>query len=850
MKLRRLPLPLRFALRDLSGDLRGFAVFIACIVIGVAAIAGVGAASRSLAAGLAREGRTILGGDLALAVTSRRLTPPQREFLERAGRVGEIALLRAMARSAAGEAALIEIKAVDSAYPLAGAVTLAPPQPLGDALAPRDGVPGVAADATLIARLDLKIGDRLKIGAGSFELRAELVFEPDKLASGVGFGSRVLMSEEGLAATGLDRPGVIMRRIARVALGPSGAVAEDAALDRFGAALSAAFPSAGWELRRRDAVSPQFSRNQERFTQLLTLVALTALVAGGTGVANAVDGFVARKRDAFAILKAVGAPASRVFAIALTEVMLVAAIAIASGLALGAALPFLLDQTLAASVGLPFQPTLDLRSLLIGALCGFLVTLIFALPPLGRAYGTPVARLLREETEETHAPKIFLLAAFGAAALLVAAVLALSADPRIAGVYIAATGAAFLALRGVAALVVAAARRAPRAGSLGLRHAVANIGRPKNLAAPLVLSIGLTQTLLIALALVEGSIHAELAPTHDSRTPSFYFVDVAKEQAEEFASFLSAFAPGAKLERAPMLRGRIVAVKGAPAGALHPPDDIAWALEGDRGVTFASTLPEGSTLAAGRWWDAAEDAGPPLVSLETRIAEGLGLSIGDTITVNVLGREVTARIANLRRVEWSSFGINFVMVFSSGAFADAPFSQIFTVAFPDRADSRRDARLTREVATRFPAVAAIRVKDALDAAATLADRLSLAARGAAAIAMITAALALGSAVAASQETRMREAVILRTLGATRGFLTRAYGIEFALLGAVAGAVAVGAGSGAAALILVTLMRMDFAFRPWPVALTTLGALAFAIGLGLVGSWRVLGRRPGAALRRR
>jgi putative ABC transport system permease protein len=218
--------------------------------------------------------------------------------------------------------------------------------------------------------------------------------------------------------------------------------------------------------------------------------------------------------------------------------------------------------------------------------------------------------------------------------------------------------------------------------------------------------------------------------------------------------------------------------------------------------------------------------------------------------VNVLGREVTARIANLRRVEWSSFGINFVMVFSSGAFADAPFSQIFTVAFPDRADSRRDARLTREVATRFPAVAAIRVKDALDAAATLADRLSLAARGAAAIAMITAALALGSAVAASQETRMREAVILRTLGATRGFLTRAYGIEFALLGAVAGAVAVGAGSGAAALILVTLMRMDFAFRPWPVALTTLGALAFAIGLGLVGSWRVLGRRPGAALRRR
>jgi putative ABC transport system permease protein len=230
MTLRRLPLPLRFALRDLSGDFRGFAVFIACIVIGVAAISGVGAASRSLAAGLAREGRTILGGDVALAVTSRGFTPPQRAFLERAGRVGEIALLRAMARSAAGEAALIEIKSVDSAYPLAGAVALEPPQPLAEALASRDGVPGVAADATLIARLDLKIGDRLTIGAGAFELRAELVSEPDTLAAGIGFGSRVLMSEEGLAATGLERPGVILRRIARVALGPGGGVADDAAL--------------------------------------------------------------------------------------------------------------------------------------------------------------------------------------------------------------------------------------------------------------------------------------------------------------------------------------------------------------------------------------------------------------------------------------------------------------------------------------------------------------------------------------------------------------------------------------------------------------------------------------------
>ncbi|ATQ66803.1 MULTISPECIES: ABC transporter permease [Methylosinus] len=849
MKGSRLPLPLRFALRDLIGDLRGFSVFIACIVIGVAAIAGVGAASSSLSAGLAREGRAILGGDISLAVTSRPFTPEQRAFLERAGRVGEIALIRAMARSEAGEAALVEVKAVDAAFPLAGAVTLAPAQSLAEALGPRDGVLGVAADSTLIARLDLKVGDRLKIGSGVFDLRGELVSEPDKLAGGVAFGSRVLMSEAGLAASRLDRPGVILRRVARVALGAGDRVAEDRDVEQFATALAAAFPDAGWEMRRRDAVSPQFTRNQQRFTQLLTLVALTALVAGGAGVANAVDGFVARKRDSFAILKALGAPASRVFAIALTEVLLVAALAIAGGLALGSAFPFLLDRALGA-VGLPFAPSVDLRSLAIGALCGLLVTLIFALGPLGRAYATPVARLLREETEETRTPRLFAAASLACVALLIGAILAFAADLRLAAAYAAATGTAFLLLRGVAALVVLAATRAPRFASLRLRHAIANIRRPRNLAAPLVLSIGLTQTLLVALALVEASIHAELAPRERGRTPNFFFIDVPKEQAAEFSAFLTSFSPDARIEQAPMLRGRIVAVKGARVETLKPPDDISWALDGDRGVTFSSTLPAGSTLAAGSWWRAEEDRPEsPLVSLEARVAEGLGLAVGDEITVNALGRELTARVANLRRVDWRSFGINFMMVFSPAAFADAPYSQMVTAAFDGR-DDGRDARLTREVAKRFPMIAALRVKDALDAVGEIADRLTTAARGAAAIAILTAALALGSAVAASQQTRLRDAVILSTLGATRGFLISAYGIEFALLGAAAGAVAVAAGSGAAAFILTTLMRMDFVFRPGPVAATMLGALVFAIALGLAGSWRALGRRPGAALRRR
>ncbi|HEY8067213.1 MAG TPA: FtsX-like permease family protein [Methylosinus sp.] len=843
----RLPLALRFALRDLSGDLRGFGVFIACILIGVAAISGVGAVSRSLADGLAREGRTILGGDLSVATTMRRLSPQEREFFERYGRVCEIALMRAMARSPGGEATLIEIKAVDSAYPGAGAAELAPPQPLAEALRQREGGFGLVADSTLIARLDLKIGDHVTIGSGSFTLTAELASEPDKLAGGFGFGARVLMSQEALRATGLVQPGAVLRWLTRISLGGAGA-ASDAEVERFATALSAAFPDAGWDLRKRDAVSPQFSRNQERFTQLLTLVALTALVAGGAGVASAVAGFVARKRDAFAILKALGAPASRVFAMALVEVLLVAGLAVIGGLALGATFPYLADFALSTSIPLPFSPSIDWRSLGVGAAYGLLVALIFALPPLGRAYGTPVARLLRDEAEEKAPPRVFVLAALAAAAVLVALVMATAADKKLAATYIVATAAAFALLRGVAALVVRAARRVSHVRSARLRHAIGNIRRPKSLAATLIVSIGVTQTLLVALALIEGSIHAELFQARNNRTPSFYFVDVAKDRVGEFAPFLASFAADARIEHVPMMRGRIVAVKGVRAENLKPPEEIAWALEGDRGVTFSATPPKGSEIVAGSWWP-AERTGEPLVSLEARVAEGLGVGVGDALVVNVLGRDVAVRVANLRRVDWRSYGINFMMVFSPDAFADAPYSEIFTVAFADRDDPQRDRRLVRETAARFPQIAALRVKDALEAVEKIADQLTFAARAAAGLAIVTAALALGSAVAASQRGRQRDAIVLKTLGATRGWLTSAFALEFALLGIVAGLFSVVAGAGAAAFILEALMKMEFVFLPWPVALTTLGALVFAVGLGLAGSWRALAERPGPALRR-
>jgi putative ABC transport system permease protein len=850
--LNRLPLALRFALRDLLGDPRGFGVFIACIVIGVAAISGVNGLSRALSQGLAKEGRTILGGDISFNLSHREVEPKERAWLEQRGRVDEIALMRAMAQREAAttpdgaDPALVELKAVDpSVYPVFGSLETEPREPVARLLALRGDVFGLIADPLLIARLDAKIGDLLTIGAARFEIRAILRGEPDKLSGGVGFGSRVLISFDALKATGLVQPGTIVRYIARLALPGNPSEEEVAAVAD---ASSAAFPLAGWDIRKRDAASPQFSRNLERFSQLLTLVALTALVAGGAGVANAVRGLIERKRAAFAVLKALGAPATRVFAIAMTQVLLMATLAICLGLGIGAAIPYLAGAALERVIELPVVVGMDYAGLAIGALYGLLVTLVFSLGPLGDAHGVPVAALLRGDAESTRekGPLRYRIAGLSAMLALVATVLLSASDKRLAAYFLAAVLAAFLLLRGVAFAATWAARKLPRAKDARLRLAQSNIARPGSLAPALILSIGVTVSLLVALALVEGAIHAELARSGTGEIPRFYFIDVPRDEAVAFESFLAQQVPASSVNHVPMMRGRIVAVKGARAETLHVGEDAAWALDGDRGVTFAARVPQGARIIEGEWWDA--DTKAPLVSLEAKVAKGLGLGIGDEITVNVLGREITARVANLRRVEWRSYAINFVMVFSPAAFQGAPYSELFTIGYDAANADALDAALARETAKRFPMVASVRVKDALEAVDKIAGQLALAARAAAGVAVVTALLALGSAIAAGQRARQHDAVVLKTLGATRPWLMTAYALEFGALALVACLFAVVAGAAAAFGIVEGLMKMSFVFLPGTVAATALAALAATMLLGLAGTWRVLARKPGPELR--
>jgi putative ABC transport system permease protein len=517
-KLRAL---LRFAARDLRGGLHGFRIFLACIALGVAAIVGVNATSRGLSDSLADEGRRILGGDVSFSLIQRQANPQELQWLRSQGDVSSIATMRAMARISEGTSSLVEIKAVDATYPSIGAVETDSTQPITELLAKRGDVYGVVADEALQARFNVKPGDRLSIGDAQFEFRAVLKSEPDKLAGGIGFGPRVIMAQAALEQTGLVQPGSLVRWSYRLSLPGerNGAAAPDPAIDQVTQTAAKSFPEAGWQIRTRNNVSPQFQKNIERFTQFLTLVGLTALIVGGVGVANAVRSFIDRRNADFATLKSLGATGHDIFIVALAEVLMMAAIGIAIGMVVGLALPFAISFAFGDIIPVPFKAAIYPTETLSGLIYGVLTTLAFSLGPIGRAHDVPVSALFRDhvDAQKVRLHRRYVIMMTSVSLLLVATVIALSTDRRLAAIYIIATFGGMLLLRVVGSAIIAIAKRAPRSSNTALRMAIANIHRPGALTQSVVLALGLGLALLTTLTLIDINIRTQL---RQGSTPS------------------------------------------------------------------------------------------------------------------------------------------------------------------------------------------------------------------------------------------------------------------------------------------------------------------------------------------
>jgi putative ABC transport system permease protein len=832
-------LALIFARRELRGGLKGFRIFLACLVLGVAAIAAVGSLSSSIVEGLQQNGRAILGGDIDLRLTHRPATKLEYDWLATQAKIGEIQTTRAMARApASGKRLLSELKAVDDLYPFVGILKFSSGQPLAETLALKGGKFGVLVEATLLDRLKVKNGSILTFGNQEFEIRGVLEDEPDKAAHGIGLGPRSLISTAGFEATGLIQPGSMIWYHYRLKLN------QDQTVESFKEDMKETFPDYSWRVRDASNGAPGLKRFVDRVALFLTLVGLTALIVGGVGVGNAVKSYLEGKIKTIATLKCLGATGSFIFRVHFLQVLILAFAGTILGLAVGAFAAMGMTELLSGALPVPPEKGFYAAPLLLATAYGLLIAILFALWPLASARETAAAALFRDLVSQRRFPRPFYLVAIAISMIVLAGLAVFSStEPYFAVFFVVGAATIFAVLCFVGWLVMALAKRLPRVRIPTVRLAISNLYRPGAATLSVILSLGLGLTLFVTVALIEGNLTRQVQEQLPENAPAFFFIDIQQNQIDEFVTIGESIDGVSDVSYVPNMRGRIVKLAGVPAEEVTVAPEAKWMMRGDRGMTYAAIAPDNAMVVEGKWWP-ADYTGEPLVSIVRQEGKGMGLEIGSTITINVMGRDITAKVANFREVDWSTLGINFALMFDPNSLKGAPHSYLATA----KASPEAETELFRAVTDRFTNISVIRMKEALNTIADILQKLSVAVSATSSITLVAGLLVLAGAFAAGHRKRVYDAVIMKVLGATRADIFKAYSLEYALLGVVTAMIAAGAGSLAAWLVITEVLEARWINLPGTLFGTVIISVLVALIFGLVGSWRALGEKAAPVLR--
>lgn len=836
----------RFARRELRGGLnnglRGFRIFLACLALGVAAIAAVGSVRMAIETGLSREGAAILGGDAELEFTYRFATKDERAWMTQSAlALSEIVDFRSMAvvgEGAQAERGLTQVKAIDNAYPLVGTTTLNPDMTLETALANQDGLPGAVMERVLIDRLGLSINDPFRLGTQTFRLSAELVREPDGAASGFALGPRTIVRTKALENASLLAAGTLFSTKYRMILPP------DADLGALESQARKRFENSGlrWTDARNGA--PGVAEFVNRLGAFLVLVGLSGLAVGGVGVSAAVRAYLSEKTNVIATLRTLGAQRATIFQTYFLQIGVLSLLGIAIGLVIGGLAPMLLAPMIEARLPIPASFSLYPAPLAEAAIYGLLTAFIFTLWPLAKAENVRAATLFRDAlgTSKLFPAWHYLVVIALALALLVGLAAWFSGTWRLTLWTAGGIGFALVILALASVVIRWTSKRGGKLskGRPALRWALASISGPREGAASVVLSLGLGLSVLAAVGQIDGNLRRAISGNLPDVAPSYFFVDIQRDQMAGYTKRLENDPAVSRIDSAPMLRGVITQINGKPAketGGDH------WVLHGDRGVTYATELGENTRLTQGEWW-ATDYTGPPLISFAAEEAAEMGLSLGDTLTINVLGRDITGTIASFREVDFSTAGIGFILTMNPSALSGAPHSFISTVY----AEPEAEAAILRDLAQQFPNITAIRVRDAIDRVADVLASLAAATSYGAAATLLTGFLVLIGAAAAGTNARTYEAAMLKTLGATRARILTSFALRAALLGLAAGLVALGAGITGGWAVARFVMNVDYAVI-WPSAIAIIaGGVIATLVAGLGFAWGPLAARPAHVLR--
>lgn len=833
-------LAFRFARRELRSGIAGFRIFLACLALGVAAIAASGSTAEAFRQGLASQAREILGGDVVFSLDQGRFSSDQRAAFAALGPVAYSVRANGMAETGASQRRLADMRGVDAAYPLVGAVELSGAPDLATALRVENGAAGAVVEQGLLDRLDLKLGDTFTVGGTSFVARAVLLAEPDRLGRGFALGPRVVTTVAAVERAGLLAPGGLFGEAVRIALPAD--VDPKAAI----AGIEKRFPQARLEARDRSEAAAGAGRLIDQLEYFLGFIGLASLVAGGLGVGGAVSAYLEGRKPSIATLKALGAEGGLIRDIYLIQIGVLAAVGVAIGLVIGAVVPLVIGVLAKDSLPIPALFAVYPAPLVKAGAFGLLAAAAFALAPLARARATPPSALFRRQLTDRPVLGVELmfavLAAFGLAGLaLWTAPSKLAAAALIGGTVIAF---ALLWLLGRAAAALAGRLRRHAGGAV--RLGLANLAGPRSAARTASPAIGLGVALLAMVVLIQSSLLGQITEVAPRSAPSVVFTEIPADRGVAFdAAVAKVMArPGPdRYRRLPLLTGRIVRLKGAPVDLDALPQGERWAFDQDILMTALAGAPDDANIVSGRWW-AADYAGPPQIALSQDLAKAADLKVGDSLTLQLLGREMDVRIAALRRTEPGGFGTNFLLVLNAAAIEGANPRSVAIA----RATPAEERALTQTLGADFREVNIISVREQLEAAATLFDRLALAIRGAAAVAGLAGLLVLVGAIAAGVRERAREAAVLKVLGGSHAQILTAYLVEYSLVGAIAGLAGLLLGAAGAWPVVTLAFKATWSMDWTGVVLLLTGATGIAALGGGLAALHALSRRPAPVLR--
>ena len=834
---------LTMAWREARAGWRHALTVVVCVALGVAALVSVGSLAVDLQRTLTREAKTLLGGDVEVRASRMPSTAVGTavEQLRAAGAtLTHTRELVGMARNAAGASLLVDVKAVDGAYPLYGAAQTRPAGRLAELLADD----GAVVEETLLTRLGLRPGDRFALGDAHPVVRGILVREPDRPASLVSLGPRVLVGQATLQRSGLVGFGSRVRQRWLLRL-PAAVTPAEAR-----ATLAAAIEDPSVRVAAYDEAQPGLKRFLDQLGTYLGLVGLVSLLVGGVGVAASVTTFMRRRRPTVAVLKCLGADTRTLLVTYVVQTELAGLAGSLLGALVGVATLPLLVMLTRGVVPFAIEGRADPATLARGVVMGVAITLLCALWPLLRVREVRPAEVLRQDVVPARVLDQPVDAVLPMAVGLAALVLWQAGSFKVGGLFIGAAVVALVLLAALGRGIVRLARALPRRGALAWRQGIGGLMRPGGQVAGIIVALGVGVMLLEAVALLQASLDAQLDHELRRETPSFFFVDVQSDQRDAFDRLVRETA-GVAPRLTPVVRARLAAFGDQPVTRALVEKrrgrhgEEPFFLIREYALTTADAPPDGNRLLTGRWWTQAEARDRPRVSLEEEMAKSLRVGIGDTVAFDVQGVRVDAEVMSVRHVDWQSFTTNFFAILSPGALDGAPTTWVATARVPPALE----LRLQDAVVGRFSNVTAVPVRDVLERVSGLLGQIAFAIRAIASFTIGAGLVVMVAALTATRTQRLYESVILRTLGATRGVVARAFAVEYACLGAAAGV-----GGTALASVLAWIVLHYLLDTPWRLApLTLLAGVALTIVLsvlvGFLATWRLLGQKPLPVLRR-